>query len=88
MSMVLSALPKRVTGGLLPVSIIGCAVFAIPKPLHLAQRPGGDVPLLDVMAPSVVKVVFATMSMLIHFSLWSVPLHMFYVVCLRTYFLN
>jgi hypothetical protein len=61
-----------------PVSIIGCAGFAIPKPPHLAQRPGG-VSLLYVMASSVVKVVFVTMPMLIHFCLWSVPLR--YALC-------
>ena len=68
MSVVLSALPERVTGGLVSVSIIGCTGFAVYSPCS-APTTGGGAPLLDDMALSVVKVVFVTMPMLIRFSL-------------------
>ena len=66
MSVVLSALPERVTGRLVSVSIIGCTGFAVYSP---CSTTGGGAPLLDDMASSVVKVVFVTMPMLIRFSL-------------------
>ena len=75
MTVVLSALPERVTGGLDPVSIIDADVQLLQYlSLFICSTTGGAslrLPLLDVTVASPVKLVFFAMTMSFLFRLWS-----------------